>query len=51
MSLLLWAVGQLLGVALCIAFVLALRVVLDALALFHAAGLARVRTHTRRTTA
>jgi hypothetical protein len=42
MSLLIWTVGQLFGVALLIALCLALRVLIDALALYHHAGMRRI---------
>lgn len=44
-----YALSCLLFVLLVAALSLALRVLIDALALFHAAGMARVHNHTRRT--
>lgn len=47
MSLLTWTLGQLLGIAFCVALVIGLRIAVDALHLFHQAGLARIRRSTR----
>jgi hypothetical protein len=47
MNLALWTLGQLLGVGLCIGFVLLLHVLVDALLLFHAAGMARIHRSIR----
>jgi hypothetical protein len=49
MSLLAWTVGQVLGVAQLVALVIVLRVLIDALTLFHHAGMARIH-HDRKAT-
>jgi hypothetical protein len=47
MSLLLWALIQIAYLVAICALIAASRVLLEALSLFHAAGLARVHNHTR----
>jgi hypothetical protein len=46
-NLLAWTVGQVLGVVQLVALVVVLRVLIDALTLFHHAGMARIHRSTR----